>query len=55
MSEINYLLSNKPLGILEMIARDGMKFLGYKLGMKEMIIPVLIKQHISMVKTYWSD
>ena len=37
----------------EMVMRDGMKLLGYKLGMAEKYMAVGLKRNLSMTKRYW--
>ena len=51
--ELRIILKKNPMLIFEMIARDGMKFIGYRLGRLEKRIPVTLKRHISMTKKYW--
>lgn len=51
--EIKFLLRKNPLLLFEMVFRDGMKFLGYRLGIKEKNIPIAIKRKISMTSKYW--
>ncbi len=51
--EIREILKNNPLYLFEMILRDGMKFIGYRLGINEEKIPLWIKQKISMNKRFW--
>lgn len=53
VSEICYLLSHKPILLPSMIIRDGMKFLGYRLGIMENQIPNRVKKQFSMNKKYW--
>lgn len=53
ISEVKMIIGKKPLLLFEMIFRDGMKFLGYRLGIKEKYIPKNIKKKISMTKGYW--
>lgn len=55
IAEIKYLLNINPLLLLEMIIRDGMKFLGYRLGLKEKYLPIKMKQKISMNYNFWND
>lgn len=47
-NEIKYLLDRNPFFICEMIVRDGMKFLGYRLGIEEYILSDAFKRNISM-------
>lgn len=53
ISEVKVLIKRNPLLLFEMVFRDGMKFLGYRLGIKEKYIPKNIKKKISMTKGYW--
>ena len=53
VSEVKMLMKNNPLLLIEMVFRDGMKFLGYRLGIKEKYLPINIKKKISMTKKYW--
>ena len=53
LSEAKYLVKHNFLLLPEMIIRDGMKFLGYRLGIKENKLSINIKKKISMTKRYW--
>ena len=53
ISEAKMIIEKKPLLVFEMFFRDGMKFLGYRLGIREKYIPKNIKKKISMTKGYW--
>lgn len=53
ISEVKMLIKNNPLLLFEMFFRDGMKFLGYRLGIKEKYLFISIKKKISMTKSYW--
>ncbi len=53
LSELNFLKENNQSKHLEWFVRNGMKWLGYKLGNSEKRIPVRIKKKFSMHKTYW--
>ena len=53
--ELQEIFHANPLLLLEMIVRDGMKFLGYRLGLQERWIPLWLKRHISMMKRYWES
>lgn len=55
IAEIRYLLNKNPVFFIEMIIRDGMKFLGYRLGLKEKYLPVNIKKKISMNSSFWNN
>ena len=51
--EIKAILNKNPLLIFEMIVRDGMKFIGYRLGRQEAKLPIIVKRQISMTSKYW--
>ena len=53
ISEVQYLLQHNPFLLPNMVIRDGMKFLGYRLGIKEKRLSVGIKKYISMNPRYW--
>lgn len=53
LSEIRYILSHKPWLIISMVMRDGMKFLGYKMGISYRSLPCSIIKNVSMMKSYW--
>mgnify|MGYP002638543137 CR=1 FL=1 len=55
ISEVKMLIKNNPLLLFDMFFRDAMKFLGYRLGIKEKYISVYIKQKISMNKKFWNE
>jgi len=53
-SEINYLLKHKAYGrIPEFFLRNGLKFLGYKLGKAYQHLPKKIIQNLSMHTAWW--
>ena len=52
--EINK-LKYSPLYLTEMIVRDSMKLLGYKLGIREKYLPKAIKGKVSMNKKFWEN
>lgn len=52
-SELRYLLKRAPWFIPSAIIRTCLKLLGYKLGQREQIIPLSLKQRLSMNKGYW--
>ena len=54
VEEIKYLLKKRFSKIFEMFVRDGMKFLGYRLGLNESFFSNTIKKRISMTTRYWS-
>lgn len=51
--EVKCLIKKNPLLLIEMVARDGMKFLGYRLGLKEKSLSKNFKRKISMNSKYW--
>lgn len=54
VSEFKYLIKENIMLIFPMIIRDIMKFLGFRLGMKERFINKHIKRKISMTKNFWN-
>lgn len=52
ISEFKYLIKRNIVLIFPMIIRDIMKFLGFRLGMKEHFINKHIKRKISMTKNF---
>lgn len=54
ISEFKYLIERNIMLIFPMIIRDIMKFLGFRLGMKERFINKHIKRKISMTKNFWN-
>lgn len=54
ISEFKYLIERNIMLIFPMIIRDIMKFLGFRLGMKEGFINKHIKRKISMTKNFWN-
>lgn len=53
LSEVRYLLSHAPWLLPAMVLRDGMKFLGYRMGMSEASLPVWLREKCSMNRSYW--
>lgn len=54
VEQFKFLMKNKvPYLVFELILRNAMKYLGYKLGMKENRLSLSIKEKISMHKSYW--
>lgn len=47
------IIKKKPNLLILMIARDGMKYLGYKLGLHEKILSINLKKCISSNSRYW--
>jgi rhamnosyltransferase len=54
ISEIKILIKKNPLLLFEMVFRDFMKFLGYRLGLNERFINKNIKKKLSMTKNFWN-
>lgn len=55
LSELRYLLKHSPWLIPSAIVRTGTKLVGYKLGQREVQIPLWLKRKLSMYKGYWKD
>ena len=53
MTELRYILKHSPHRIFEMILRDGMKFLGYRMGLNEKNLSIRWKRKMSMFSRYW--
>lgn len=53
LSEMQCVLSHKPWLIVSMIVRDGMKFLGYRMGISYRSLPRKFIKKVSMTKSYW--
>ena len=53
MRELRYILKHFPYRFPEMILRDGMKFLGYRLGLREHSLKKSWKKRLSMFPKYW--
>lgn len=53
MTELRYILKNCPYRLFEMVLRDGMKFLGYRLGLCESKLKNSWKKRLSMTARYW--
>lgn len=53
VAELKYILSHCPYRFPEMILRDGMKFLGYRLGLREHNLKRSWKKKLSMFPKYW--
>jgi glycosyltransferase, group 2 family len=53
MTELRYILKHSPHRIFEMILRDGMKFLGYRMGLNEKKLSIRWKRKMSMFSRYW--
>lgn len=54
MAEFSYIIKHCPHRLFEMILRDGMKFLGYRLGLCERKINNSCKKRLSMTSRYWN-
>ena len=53
MTELRCILKHSPHRIFEMILRDGMKFLGYRMGLNEKKLSIRWKRKMSMFSRYW--
>lgn len=53
LSEVRYLLCRAPWMLPGMVLRDGMKFLGYRMGMHEASLPAWLREKCSMNRAYW--
>lgn len=54
-SELKYLFHNAPHLIPTSIARTFIKYLAFKLGQKEQMLPIQLKRFLSMHKNYWAE
>lgn len=52
-SELEFILKNEPLSLLSYFMRIPCKYLGYRLGMFESILPARAKEWLSMQPYYW--
>lgn len=52
-AEMRYLAAINPLLLAPMVLRDGMKFIGYRLGIAERKLPTGLKRKLSMTRGYW--
>lgn len=55
LEETKYLIKNNPLLLPSMVIRDGMKFLGYRLGLRKQWFSKNICKFISMNPRYWES
>ena len=55
MTELRYILKHCPHRIWEMVLRDGMKLLGYRLGMHEDLLDNEMKRKLGMFSRYWDE
>lgn len=53
LSELRYLLEISPQHIPSACIRTLLKFIGYKLGQREKVLPLWLKRVLSMNKRYW--
>jgi rhamnosyltransferase len=53
-SELKYLFRIAPHLIPTSIARTFIKYLGFKLGQNEQVLPIQLKRFLSMHKNYWT-
>ena len=52
-SEARYLLKHSPALLPAMVLRNGMKWLAYKLGLREKHLPLWLKRRMGMNRGYW--
>lgn len=52
-SELRYLVSNAPNQLIPSILRTALKYLGYRLGRLEALMPNKLKEKLAMQKSYW--
>lgn len=53
LSELGYLAKNGPWLVPGALMRTGVKYLGYRLGRHEAILPATVKPFLSMHRGYW--
>lgn len=53
LSELEYLVKEKPQLIPSALLRTGFKLLGYRLGKRERLLSNAVKRRLSMHKNYW--
>ncbi len=53
LSELQYLIRRAPWLIPSAVLRTGLKYLGYRIGLMEHILPVGLKERLSMNRQYW--
>ncbi len=54
-SELQYLLNESPLFIPSSLVRTGLKFIGYRLGLREKCLPLNLKRRSSMQGAFWNS
>jgi rhamnosyltransferase len=52
-SELQYLIRHAPWLVPVAVLRTGLKYLGYRMGLMEHILPLGLKQRLSMHRQYW--
>ena len=55
LSELRYLLRTNPALIPVAVLRTGTKWMGYQLGRKEQLLPVVMKGALSGQPSFWQD
>jgi rhamnosyltransferase len=53
-SELRYVASHSPWLLPSVMVRTALKFAGFKLGLQERRIPVMLKRRLSMFRPYWN-
>ncbi|MDW8482510.1 MAG: hypothetical protein RML14_11745 [Meiothermus sp.] len=54
-SEISYLLKKAPQKIPSALLRNALKYIAYRLGRMEAMLPIQLKQSLAMNKAYFSS
>lgn len=55
LDELKYFTKKNPFCIPSIIMRDIIKLLGYRLGLKEIYLPLGLKRKVSMMPLYWRE
>lgn len=55
LSELRYLADRAPWRIPESLVRTAFKYLGYRLGKAERVLPLGLKRSLSMHRRYWDQ
>ena len=53
-SELRYLTLRNPILIPSALLRNVLKFAGFRLGLREAVLPVSLKRRLSMLRPYWA-
>ena len=55
MAEIKAAIKKNPFLLIDLVLRDGFRFFGYRMGLKEKVIPLKVKRYLSMMPRYWES